>query len=323
MNKKPLVSIIIPTYNRAHLIGETLDSIVAQTYQNWECIVVDDGSTDATDTVMLKYCEKDARFKYFHRPEEHLPGGNGARNYGFKKSSGEYIQWLDSDDLIKPAKLGSQLNQLLNNSSISVCLCKAQLFNNRNKIIVKNSKSFSKLSFFEDYITRKLDMGTTQPLWRKGFLINKELYDENLKRGQDYDFLSRISSTSDFSFNYVDDFLVLIRLDEDNRITAAGYNSLNHRSLLISFLKVHDLVLLKNVKYSTYNDFINILISKIIISVKNNDHDTAITATELVIKSLDNTKYKFHFYRTLLIIYFLKTSKNRGFYRCKTLLFVN
>ena len=91
MNKKPLVSVIIPTYNRAHLIGETLDSALAQTYQNWECIIGDDGSSDNTDEVVGEYVKKDSRFKYFHRPDQHLRGGNGARNYGFKMSQGEYV----------------------------------------------------------------------------------------------------------------------------------------------------------------------------------------------------------------------------------------
>ena len=74
MKKEPLVSVIIPTYNRAHLIGETLDSVLAQTYQNWECIIVDDGSSDDTDEVIGEYVKKDNRFKYYHRPDEHLPG---------------------------------------------------------------------------------------------------------------------------------------------------------------------------------------------------------------------------------------------------------
>ena len=62
MKTNPLVSIIIPTYNRAQLIGETLDSILEQSYVNWECIVIDDGSTDSTDIVMARYCVKDTRF---------------------------------------------------------------------------------------------------------------------------------------------------------------------------------------------------------------------------------------------------------------------
>ena len=110
----PLISIIIPAYNRAHLIGETLDSIIAQTYKNWECIVVDDGSSDHTERILQNYCAKDSRFKFYHRPENHLPGGNGARNYGFEKSKGEYIQWFDSDDIMSPSKMEYQVAALQN-----------------------------------------------------------------------------------------------------------------------------------------------------------------------------------------------------------------
>ena len=71
-----LISIIIPTYNRAHLISETLDSILAQTYLNWECIVVDDGSTDTTADVMREYIKKNSRFQYHQRPDNRKKGPN-------------------------------------------------------------------------------------------------------------------------------------------------------------------------------------------------------------------------------------------------------
>lgn len=100
MNAQPLVSIIIPTYNRAHLIGETLDSVLAQTYQNWECIVVDDGSSDDTNALMKTYCEQDSRFRYYHRPKERKKGGNICRNIGIDKAQGDFISFLDSDDFI-------------------------------------------------------------------------------------------------------------------------------------------------------------------------------------------------------------------------------
>jgi glycosyltransferase involved in cell wall biosynthesis len=115
MSDQPLVSIIIPTYNRAHLIGETLDSLVAQTYLNWECIIVDDGSSDNTDEVIGEHVNKDSRFKYYHRPEVHLPGGNGARNYGFKMSKGEYVNWFSSDDLMVAEKLEVKVKAMLEN----------------------------------------------------------------------------------------------------------------------------------------------------------------------------------------------------------------
>ena len=85
------VSIIIPTYNRCHLIGQTLDSIISQSYKNWECIVVDDGSTDYTDELIEFYCRKDFRIRYFRRPKNRLKGANACRNYGWSKSSGRVI----------------------------------------------------------------------------------------------------------------------------------------------------------------------------------------------------------------------------------------
>ena len=65
-----LVSIIIPTYNRAHLIGETLESVKAQTYSNWECIIIDDHSSDDTETIISHYTKSDLRFKYHKRPKK-------------------------------------------------------------------------------------------------------------------------------------------------------------------------------------------------------------------------------------------------------------
>ncbi len=114
---QPLVSIIIPTYNRGYLIGETLESVLAQTYTNWECIVVDDGSTDATHELLAAYCENDSRFQYHHRPNNRPKGANVCRNYGFELSKGEYIKWLDSDDLLSNELLLAQVNVLNANSS--------------------------------------------------------------------------------------------------------------------------------------------------------------------------------------------------------------
>ena len=82
----PLVSIIILTFNRGHLIGETLDSVMLQTYENWECIVVDDGSRDNTSKLLKSYVQKDSRFQYHHRSSKRLKGANACRNYGFELS---------------------------------------------------------------------------------------------------------------------------------------------------------------------------------------------------------------------------------------------
>jgi len=127
---KPLVSIIIPTYNRAHLLGKTLGSILAETYQNWECIVVDDGSTDYTQKLMQFHLFFDPRISYFRRPRNRLKEANACRNYGFELSKGDYINWFDNDDLMHPEKLERQLNSS-ENSDYNFSVCQTLVFGNK------------------------------------------------------------------------------------------------------------------------------------------------------------------------------------------------
>jgi len=189
-DQQPLVSIIIPTYNRAHLIGETLDSVLAQTYSNWECIIVDDGSTDNTDAVVQVYVEKDARCRYFHRPPEHLPGGNGARNFGFKMSRGEYLVFLDSDDLLHPDCLAKRVEAIVKNPS---------------QMHLNPSALFSQKPGDSDYLWNRVDsketiaqwivrfLNTDMPwsicgvTWQRAFFIKTGGWDESLIAWQDWD----------------------------------------------------------------------------------------------------------------------------------------
>ncbi len=94
------LSLIIPTYNRGNLIGETLQSVIDQSYSNWECLVVDDGSVDDTERVVSEFIDKDLRISYYKRPQDRPKGANACRNFGFEKSDGDIINWLDSDDLL-------------------------------------------------------------------------------------------------------------------------------------------------------------------------------------------------------------------------------
>jgi glycosyltransferase involved in cell wall biosynthesis len=190
MNSQPLVSIIIPAYNRAHLIGETLDSVLAQTYTNWECIVVDDGSSDNTDEVVGAYVNKDTRFKYYHRPEKHLRGGNGARNYGFNMSQGEYIQWFDSDDLMLKHKLEFSIQTALQQEADVVF----KKHNPKEKPYSLSTKfDLSKLnvdSFFVNYMLGEYPVITNDVFIRRSIInIN---FDEHLRKAQEFDFFSRL-----------------------------------------------------------------------------------------------------------------------------------
>lgn len=106
MKGKPLISCIIPTFNRSNLLRDAIESTLAQTYKNWELIVVDDGSSDNTGQVVNEYIQKDSRIKYFRNDNN---GQAAARNYGLSKSHGHYIIFLDDDDVSLPHRFESQL----------------------------------------------------------------------------------------------------------------------------------------------------------------------------------------------------------------------
>src|SRR5258708_7235502 len=112
-----LVSVVIASHNYAHFIPQTLDSVLAQTYPNWECIVVDDGSTDNTREVVERYADADQRIRYLWQENQRLAA---ARNRGIANSSGEYLQFLDADDLIEPGKFERQVGVLEHHPEIDI-----------------------------------------------------------------------------------------------------------------------------------------------------------------------------------------------------------
>lgn len=113
-----MISIIIPTYNRADLLPRALKSVIAQTYRDWECIVVDDGSTDATQEVLQEFVEQDSRIRAMHQTNA---GQGAARNAGIRVMRGDYIAFLDSDDEWLPEKLTQQVAVLTKEINADFC----------------------------------------------------------------------------------------------------------------------------------------------------------------------------------------------------------
>ncbi len=107
MQEKPLVSVVVPAFNRAAAIGDCLRSVQVQTYQNWEVIVVDDGSVDGTAEVVTQLGAKDSRIRLLR--QDHNRGAQAARNAGIRAARGEWIAFLDSDDLFLPCSLERRL----------------------------------------------------------------------------------------------------------------------------------------------------------------------------------------------------------------------
>jgi glycosyltransferase involved in cell wall biosynthesis len=118
------ISVVIPCYNQARYLPDALRSVLAQTYNNWECIIVNDGSSDDTEQVSQEWLKKDNRFRYLHKQNGGL---SSARNAGLMQARGEYMQFLDADDVLHPEKFAIQIRLLENTAdnalSISDYFC--------------------------------------------------------------------------------------------------------------------------------------------------------------------------------------------------------
>ncbi|MCC9061720.1 glycosyltransferase family 2 protein [Flavobacterium piscisymbiosum] len=235
-----LVSIIIPTYNRAHIINETLDSIAAQTYQSWECIMVDDGSTDDTDKIVNKYLEKDIRFQFYSRPENRLKGANACRNFGIENSKGEYIMFLDSDDICETFCLQERVEKVVNDSSADLLIKDTSLFILNEKYTFSINKD-PEINTSENYLRMFLRYEIPWPImgcfYKKSALENCK-FDENLNRFQDVSFNIKLLSQAK-QLKIVRDFKIdtYYRVD-DNKVFNEGFVS-NMLNALLVFYQIH------------------------------------------------------------------------------------
>jgi len=123
----PLVSLVVPTYNRSELLSATLDSICNQSYPNWECLVVDDGSSDDSLAVLVEYAAKDGRIRFWSR-QSPVKGAPACRNEGANAAKGELILFLDSDDLLGRECLNQRIDYISKQPSFDYWVFPAQVF---------------------------------------------------------------------------------------------------------------------------------------------------------------------------------------------------
>ena len=144
MNKKALVSVIMPAYNAAGFIAESIRSVQQQTFKDWELLVIDDASTDETSNVVEELKAEDPRIKLHILPTNQ--GAGFSRNIGIKAATGDYISFLDADDLWKPHKLETQL-RIMTTENVQVCFSSYELINEQGKSLQKQIKALQFLSF--------------------------------------------------------------------------------------------------------------------------------------------------------------------------------
>lgn len=136
------VSIIVPCYNQAQYLSEALESVLAQTYTDWECIIVNDGSPDNTEEIAISWCKKDVRFRYFKKENG---GVCSARNYGIANSTGEYILPLDADDKIHPEYLFEACAILDNKKDIGIVYSLVEKFGAEGGLVELPAYSLEKM----------------------------------------------------------------------------------------------------------------------------------------------------------------------------------
>ncbi|MFH1719653.1 MAG: glycosyltransferase family A protein [Planctomycetota bacterium] len=185
-----LVSVIIPTCNRAQLLTQAIDSVLSQTYKNFEIIVVDDGSTDDTKRALVQYMN---RIRYMYQENQ---GGAAARNVALKLAKGEYIAFLDSDDLWFPQKLERQVEILDKYGEFALVYTNIIYINNAGKFSATgySSKMFKSGYLFKETLLRKVACGHP-PTWliRKSCLDETGGFDPEFRTSHDRDMIVRIA----------------------------------------------------------------------------------------------------------------------------------
>lgn len=214
----PLVSLIVPLYNRASLIGETLDSLNKQSYTNIEVIIIDDGSTDNSFDVAFSFMEQNKKIKVVRRPSNLSKGANSCRNFGLTLAKGCFIKWIDSDDLLSPTTIEVQVNNLINTKA-DVSICRALKFvqkeKNGEKFFLSEWGKIDTFPSIDNFCNYQFIWHTCAGLWDSNFLKKGLFWDEELKNSQEWLFHLQ-SIVVGVKVSVLNDFLVNIRVHGDS-----------------------------------------------------------------------------------------------------------
>lgn len=194
--RHPLVSIIVPCYNQERFIAAALDSLLAQTYPNWEAIIVNDGSTDLSEQIVLDYCRTDSRFVLISQPNKGL---SGARNTGITSAKGAYVGFLDADDAYLPDKLARQVEFLEATAEVDVVY--GDYFRGDSKLVPYTlvSQPLPTIALSEALIYRNW-FDVNSPLLRRSIVDEVGPFDEVLKSAEDWDYWIRVAASGQVAY---------------------------------------------------------------------------------------------------------------------------
>jgi len=255
---KPLVTVVIPVYNRANIVLETLESISLQTLQNWECIIVDDYSTDNSVEVINEYIKNDDRFQLIIKKNENK-GAPASRNIGWKAAKSKYIIFLDSDDLLAPWAIKERFSFFEKNEEVDFCVFSNLEFKKNEKEFFYSRTNYGIKAPLQQFLQFKTTWQTSNPIWNKSFLKKINGWDEDALSWQDGEIHIRaLAKNANFKWGKLlpDTFL---RLDGQEKITNKTSlkkieNNFFIFSKVIQILSEKDKLLFKkNIEILAYN----------------------------------------------------------------------
>lgn len=193
---KPTITIIMATYNRAQYIVESVKSIQAQTFDSWECLIIDDGGTDNTSEVLTPILEKDTRFSYLKRTDKYKKGLPGSRNYGLDLAQGDYIIFFDDDDIVHPQNLEICVSELSKKDRY-FCRYIRNVFHGDFDYNFEYSKNYKSFNINEKDIYRiirnELGFNSCAVMWKKDCFKNNRFV-ETLMYAEEWELYTRIIS---------------------------------------------------------------------------------------------------------------------------------
>ena len=206
-----LISVIIPTYNRRHLLQKAINSVLTQSHTHFELIIVDDCSTDGTEHFVKSLPDK----RILYAKHEENKHASAARNTGIQMSKGEFIAFLDDDDQWLPTKLEKQL-ELLKQSPLSTGLIYCWMdYINQNGDIIATVRPTLKGNVFHHVLDKQRIGGCPTLLIRKSVIKDCGIFDETLLRGNDGDFIRRICLK--YEVNLIPEILVKVSTNHGNQ----------------------------------------------------------------------------------------------------------
>ena len=239
----PLISVVVPTYNFGRFIAQTVESLKAQTYENWECVIVDDGSTDNTREIVEQLNHGDPRISYVWQENARQAA---ARNNGIRHAKGNYFQFLDADDLIEPRKLEQQVTLLEQHPDVDITYCGVRYFSSERAGELLLSRQYSSWEDGGAWMPEISGQGrdillallcnnimvVNAPLMRREVIDRVGLFDVDLTPVEDWEYLIRCAADGAvFSFNDVEGARALVRAHGES-------SSLNQPRYLRSVLRM-------------------------------------------------------------------------------------